>query len=488
MNVTLHLLIAAIASVIAVHWVFLRILKIAKVKGIVDNPNARKLQKSPVPVLGGIAVFFGLIAGLLAYYFCEYNIDNLINSRQVPILLGASVMLYVGSLDDILGLSPRSRLIIETLVMLGIIYGSGLCVDSLHGLWGIYQFSWWIAIPLTVFAGVGLINAYNMVDGVNGLSSGLCILCSTLLAIICWLRCDFSNCAIAICFAGSLVPFLLHNVFGKRSKMFIGDGGTMVMGFLVTWFVIRVLSSDNAETLMRLAKGTHEMGLVAMMTAIASVPVFDTLRVMAGRISHGRSPFRADRTHLHHVFIDMGISHSITALSEIVINLIIVAIWFISYRLGLALETQLYIVVSAALFLVWGMYFFLSRYVSTHPNVTGFSWVKRTHLGHRQWWISFQNWLDRGAYEDYANILHEKLQKPLEELDEDEKDTAAIVNYLQSKRLVKIEDIMNNSGANPQNVLLILRQLEREGAFVSIKTDVKGNYFAVRLEQAWGGR
>lgn len=90
-------------------------------------------------------------------------------------------MLYVGEMDDILGLTPRARLLIEVLVMLGVIYGSVMCVDSLRGLWGIGEFTWWVAVPLTVFA-------------------------------------------------GALLPFLMHNVFGKRSKMFIDDAGTMVMG------------------------------------------------------------------------------------------------------------------------------------------------------------------------------------------------------------------------------------------------------------------
>ena len=325
----IKLAISAFASVVAVHWIYMKVLKIAKLKDLVDNPDARKLQKSPVPVLGGLAVFFGLLIGSLCFAALNGGLVG-----HLPAMLAASVMLYVGMMDDMLGLSPISRLLIEILAVTGMIFASGLCVDSLHGLWGIGQFSWWIAVPLTVFAGVGLINAYNMVDGVNGLSSGLCIACSIMLSVVFWKRSDIVDCALALCFGASLFPFFLHNVFGDRSRMFIGDAGTMVMGMLVSWFMIRVLSSKNPYMY---SDGDH-VCLVAMMIAIASVPVFDTLRVMAGRMFRGESPFHADKTHLHHIFISLGVSHSITALSEILMDIAVAAIWFVTFKCGLGVD------------------------------------------------------------------------------------------------------------------------------------------------------
>lgn len=394
MSIAIQLAIAGLISVVAVDWIFLKVLKVAKVKGLVDNPDARKLQKDPVPVLGGIAVFFGLIFGLLAFG-SFYGLQGLL-----PVLLGASVMIYVGALDDIMGLTPRSRIVIETLVLLGIIFGSGMCVDSLHGLWGIEGFSWWVAVPLTVFAGIGIINAYNMVDGVNGLSSGLCMVMSFILGVIFYKRGDMSNAALAICFAGALVPFYVHNVFGKLSKMFIGDAGTMVMGLLVSWYVIRVLSSQNVITSI-LPDHDNRLCLVAMMVAIASVPVFDTLRVMTGRIVKGISPFQADKTHLHHIFIATGVSHLVTSLSELLLNLLVVGVWYVSYQCGWGLEAQFYATVVAAMVLVWGTYVFL-HFQAVHKTkmFDRFNrWSRVTHWGHKRWWLSVQKRLDKGAYD-----------------------------------------------------------------------------------------
>ena len=478
MNTTLQMVIAGLMSLVAVHWIFMKILQIAKVKQLVDNPDARKLQKVPVPVLGGLAVYFGLIAGMMAFVAMS-GMDIV---HHLSVALGCSVMLYIGALDDILGLTPRSRLVIEVLVILGVIYGSGMCVDSLHGLWGVQEMSWWVAVPLTVFAGVGLINAYNMVDGVNGLSSGLCIAGCCILGAICWKRGGYADCALALCFAASLMPFLLHNVFGNRSKMFIGDAGTMMMGLLVTWFLIQVLSSENTAWLDSQVSGGKCIGQVAMMLAIASVPVADTLRVMTARVMRGESPFHPDKTHLHHVFIRVGVSHSITALSEILINLVIVAIWYGSYRIGASVDVQLYVVIAAAIVLIWGTYFYLSRVDRLYPD----SWVmkvaRKTHIGHKKWWLSLQKWLDRGAYEDYMMVMKQKLNKNVEDMTEKEKDTACIVNFLQGKRCVMVKDVMEHCCADNLRIFPILFELEQEGVIEVVERESLGAAKKIRFK------
>lgn len=389
------ILIASLCSIITVEWVFYKILKIAKLKNLVDNPNARKLQKNPVPMLGGIAVFFGLLAGLLIAKAFDSGLTDLF-----PIIAAASIMLYVGSIDDIIGISPRSRLIIETLTILGLIFATGMCMDSLHGLWGIKHFSWWIGVPLTLFAGVGIINAFNMVDGVNGLSSGLCITVSILMGVYFAKRSDWTDATLVFCFAAALVPFLLHNVFGKSSRMFIGDAGTMIMGMFVSWCCIQTLSIDGKVDMSDAP--SENMCLPAMLLSIASVPVMDTLRVMFSRILHGVSPFQADKSHLHHKFIAVGVSHSITALSEICLNLLVVGVWYLSFKLDAPQWLQLTLTITAAVLLIWGSYAFLryqeKNHTTTHTTLNKIS--IKTHLGHTNWWLKLQSILDKRAYEE----------------------------------------------------------------------------------------
>ena len=163
--------LGAVVAFVAVKWAYFKVLRIALDKNLVDNPDARKLQKRPVPVMGGIAVYFGVLAGVLCGAVLHALTGAAVPTRLLPVMCAMSVMLYVGALDDILGLSPRSRMVIEVLTVLALVFASGRCIDSLHGLWGVEAFSWWIAVPLTVFAGVGIINAVNMIAGVNGLCS-----------------------------------------------------------------------------------------------------------------------------------------------------------------------------------------------------------------------------------------------------------------------------------------------------------------------------
>lgn len=386
----LKITVSAVVALVSVMWIFRKVLRIAQTRNLMDNPETRKLQEKPIPVLGGVAVFFGLLAGLMTAAVLLDNFYGLL-----PVMLAATILLYIGTIDDILDLSPALRFVVECVVMLGLIYSSGKCVDSLHGMWGIDRFSPWVGVPLTVFAGVGIINAFNMVDGVNGLSSSLCILVSTLLGTIFYKSGDPVNAALAYCFAAALVPFFMHNVFGNKSRMFIGDGGTMVMGVLVSWFVIQIMSHDGLAAVKM--ETETQLNMAAALLAVASVPVFDTLRVMTMRVLHGTSPFRPDKTHLHHAFIALGISHSITTLCELLLDVLVVGAWYLCYKLGGGLDAQMGVTIVAAVLLVMGAYALL-HYTAVHDSKTRDKMEQfsvRTHLGSTRWWQTLTKWLDR---------------------------------------------------------------------------------------------
>lgn len=363
----------------------------AQLKKMVDNPDARKLQKTPVPVMGGMAVYFGFTCGIL---MSTCFIDT---TQVVPVLSAMSLLLIIGIIDDMIGVTPEARFIIEVVTVIGMIYGSYRCIDTLHGLFGLDLFSWYIAVPFTLFACVGIINAVNMVDGVNGLSCGLCATCSCLFSILFMQGGDYPNAVLNLILAAALIPFWIHNLFGQKSRMFIGDAGTMVMGTLMSWNVIQLLSHE-ASTLWQ---GQHLQGIspVAVVVSILAVPVFDTLRVMTMRILQGRSPFQPDRTHLHHIIFDYSRSHSITSASEILLTLLLFIASLVTYHLGLSVTWQFIVIVLLSVLFVWGLYFLLS--VNFRLN-TGFSYRTRRALasirqGDTHWWLTFQRWVDRGA-------------------------------------------------------------------------------------------
>lgn len=471
---------AAAVAVVAVRWAYFKILHIAKDKGLVDNPDARKLQKTPVPVMGGIAVFFGMAFGLLTGYTVGGIFGVEFSTLMMPVLAAMVVMLYIGAMDDIMGLSPRSRFVIEIVTILGLIFASGGCIDTFHGLWGIETFNWWLAVPLTVFAGVGIINAVNMIDGVNGLSSTLCMLCSVLYGFVFMRAGDVSNAVLAFSTAAALVPFMIHNVFGLRSRMFIGDAGTMVMGLLMTWFTMSMLRSDSPIAYYNSARNVN---MIAFALAVLCVPVFDTIRVMTARILHKKSPFHPDKTHLHHVFVNVGVSHFVTTVTEVMIMLLVMLVWTVSVAQGASAEWQLYIVIAASMFFVWGTYVLLRYHADRHTEflhrLVDFS--VRTHLGRTSWWKRLTDWLDAPEDKLVAKIVKEKeAEKPI--MPEDfgvqdiapnnlkEQDRKKILDFMKGRAEVMVYDIIKHSGADKLRVYTILFEEEMKGHVRVIKT------------------
>ncbi len=340
-NPSLFIIVPLVVALLAVGWVHPRLVRIAAMKMIVDNPDARKLQKEPIPILGGVAVMFGAVLGISCTAVFP---ETVFNDTIVLIIAVMMVMLYTGTMDDILELTPRLRFLIEIMSVCALIFVGGFQLDDLHGLWGVSVLPDWVAVPLTVFACVGIINAMNLIDGVDGLSSGFCITACAIFSAVFFKAGDMMMFILSMALIGALIPFFMHNVFGERSKMFIGDGGTLVMGAVMSIFVVRVLGVGSPVA--QFWDQSHEgMSAVAFTLAVLCVPVFDTLRVMVTRMLQGRSPFHPDKTHLHHMFIDLGFSHVGTTFSIILLNLTVVAVWWASVAMGCSLDVQLYVVI-----------------------------------------------------------------------------------------------------------------------------------------------
>lgn len=326
----LAFLVAMLVSVL----VYPLALSYAKRHNIVDNPNARKLQRVPVPVLGGVVVYTGILAGSLVLFM--FMKERLLSWG----LLGMTVMLIIGLIDDRKNLSATLRFVVEILMVSGFIAMTGVYLDDFHGLWGFHELSPWFGIPLSVFAGVGVINAVNLIDGVDGYSSGYSMLACVCFALVFHSVWGLTMVCVAVVVAGALLPFFMHNVFGVRSKMFIGDGGTLMLGMLMVVFLFCAISSKTKCNKLE----DINISLPALCIAVFSIPVFDTLRVMLMRIWRGKSPFRPDKTHLHHLYIDMGFSHLGAALAILMVNMLIVVLWLLSWLLGASINLQTHFV------------------------------------------------------------------------------------------------------------------------------------------------
>lgn len=387
MNDFFHIIISSLLALLGTLWIHPKVLKIAIMKNLVDNPDVRKLQRNPVPVIGGIAVFFGIVIGL-----CSSQI--MFNSPSVFMLISAMlIMLYTGTIDDILNLTPTLRLVIEVLIVMWLMFINKSSINCLWGLWGVDIISNWVSVPLTIFAAVGIINAINLIDGVNGLSSGYCFMASVIFAIIFHVTGNIVMTILAASAAGAIVPFFLHNVFGNRTRMFIGDGGTLVFGTMMSMFVISILSSKSECA----QYATNGIGLVPFVLAVFAIPVFDTIRVMTMRILHGKSPFSPDKTHLHHLFIDLGFSHTGTTISILTLNMLVIISWFISYKAGASIDTQFYIVFAISFTVTFLLHKFASNQIARQGKcLAALQRIgKAMHFEKKGVWLTVQQIIDK---------------------------------------------------------------------------------------------
>ena len=212
-----------------------------------------------------------------------------------------------------------------------------------------------VSVPLTLVAGVGIMNAINLIDGVDGYCSTYGVMACSAFAVIFFYAGDMMMFTLALIGIGALIPFFFHNVFGKTSKMFLGDGGSLMLGTLLAMFTFSTLSKDSPCA----SYGVLGLSLPGLALAILAVPVFDTLKVMIFRVIRGQSPFHPDKTHLHHLFIEMNFSHLSTSALIVFGNVVILGILILSWYLGASIDLQLYIVILSALLFTWAFYFFM---------------------------------------------------------------------------------------------------------------------------------
>lgn len=274
------------------------IVTVANEKGFYDEPGRRKSHHHKVPILGGIAIFAGLIisSGLFV---------NVTESREfLPVLVAIVVIFFIGIKDDILIIAPDKKLYGELIAALIIVIVGDMRFTSLHGFLGIHEIDYFPSILLTGFVVVVLTNAFNLIDGIDGLASGIGMVVSLTFGTWFYLA-GFHNYAIlSAALFGSLAGFFGFNVFGKKNKVFMGDSGSLILGLIMSVLAIKFNEANIAY------KGVYSIeSAPAVSFGILIVPLFDTMRVFILRVMRGQSPFRSDRNHLHHRVLQLGFSH-----------------------------------------------------------------------------------------------------------------------------------------------------------------------------------
>ena len=288
------------------------IIRVAKEKKLYDRPNERSAHEEPTPSLGGIAIFAGTICGIILWTPVQ-------SFGMLQYVLAALVIIFlIGIKDDLMPLSPTKKLLGQILAALILVYKSHVKITSFYGVLGLYALPDLLSFGLSVLVIVGIVNAFNLIDGINGLAGGAGLLACLSLGTWFFISWHVEYAVVAFALAGALTAFLKYNC--TPARIFMGDTGAMFIGT-----VCAVLAIKFVELNLVVPEGAvyHFKAAPAIAIAVVILPIFDTLRIFTHRLANGRSPFHPDRSHIHHLLLDAGFSHMQATAVLLGLNLLI---------------------------------------------------------------------------------------------------------------------------------------------------------------------
>jgi UDP-N-acetylmuramyl pentapeptide phosphotransferase/UDP-N-acetylglucosamine-1-phosphate transferase len=291
--------IASLGSFL-IGWVFMpKVIEIAKKRNFVVKPNKRTSHQGAVPNIGGIDIFISFFLTVFIFSFQAV-------SQVQFIILGVFIILIVGFVDDLIDIKPKWKLIGEILSAFFLIVLADVKLTNFHGFMGVYHVSLEMSYFISFFVFLVIINALNLIDGVDGLASGLGGLYCLFFGWYFYLTNHIELSISAFSMLGSLAVFFIYNVFGSKRKIFMGDSGSLLLGFLITLFVFQFCEMNINPSF---DQQYYISAAPAFSICLLSIPLFDTLRVFITRIKKGVTPFRPDKNHIHHLLLKVGLKH-----------------------------------------------------------------------------------------------------------------------------------------------------------------------------------
>jgi len=335
MNLPINYLMPILAIIVMP--VLLMLLRKVSFKiGLVDVPNTRKIHSESIPLVGGLALF---IMSCLLLVFHE-DTDSFI----FFLMLASGLVMLVGLLDDIFQLSSFWRFMVQIIASIVMIYFAQVQINS----FGYLLFPQWemhlgyLAVPVTIFGVVGVINALNMADGIDGLAVVTFFLPAAVLCVL------TNDSLIQLWLVFLLICLGVFLIFNKSSKykVFLGDNGSMFLGFILAWLLVK------------LSQGSTAVILPVSALYLVALPIYDTIFVMLRRIKAGVSPFRPDKSHLHHLFLASGFSQTKTLFAILLSQLFLIAIGWVLAVVEVAEYLQFYLFVALSI----GYYLVMQNY------------------------------------------------------------------------------------------------------------------------------
>ncbi|WP_400076798.1 MraY family glycosyltransferase [Winogradskyella sp. R77965] len=323
-NLIIWLISAFILAFVIAYQSFPTILYVARTKHLMDEPDRRSLHTNKTPTLGGIGIFISLVVVMTitgAY----------LNTKVLLLVMGGlTILFFLGLKDDLTVLAPHRKFTGQLISALLLVFFTNTRIIGLSDIMDINEIPYWLSICFTLFVYILIINAYNLIDGIDGLAGTIALTASAVFVYLFIKAGELSLATIAVALGGALLAFLRHNFSSKR-KIFMGDTGSMIVGFLLAFFTISFIHKAQTDILIE-----YHYAAPALALAILFYPLMDTFRVFFIRIIiHKSSPFKPDKNHVHHRFISSGYSSLVTTILITGINLIIILIAFNLVHLNL---------------------------------------------------------------------------------------------------------------------------------------------------------
>jgi len=298
------------------------IINVSNQKRLFDVPDERKIHHNPIPSIGGVGIFAGFITALLltVTFHDVHHLQYLVAALMI--------IFFVGMKDDLTNLPPFKKLLGQTVAATILIFKGGFVIKDMDGILGIHQLPDVASYCISMIVIILIINAYNLIDGVDGLAASLSLLSSVMFAAFFAINNQMAYACIATSLAGALSAFLIFNF--NPAKIFMGDTGSLVLGLINAVMVIQFINSNSLPA----TQAFQVTAAPAIGFAILFVPLFDTIRVFSLRILHGESPFTPDRNHIHHILLRLGLNHKAVTLFLLFTNIMILGIAYLVQSIG----------------------------------------------------------------------------------------------------------------------------------------------------------
>lgn len=334
-----------------------------------DLPDSRKIHTQPIPRLGGatflpsVCIATTLMLTLLLRFGVDVTalLDGVCAQNFLAYVSGAMILYTIGLYDDISGVSYKTKFIAQILAAAILCIG-GLWVANFSGVFFINEVPFWIGMPFSILMVVYVTNAMNLIDGIDGLASGLATLALAVIAALYIIIHDEIWSMICVALIGVLVAFFYYNVFTKKNKIFMGDAGSLTIGYTLSFLILHFWQRNPVTN-----EYLHNVGIIALSTIV--IPMFDVVRVFMSRIRDHRNPFLPDKNHIHHKLMRAGLNGKTT----MVVILLLSCMFIISnYYVASFFNATLMVVMDVIMFCL--MHIIINIFIYRKEGKSGIKW------------------------------------------------------------------------------------------------------------------